>query len=66
MGPFTVYDASNVEAEAGGDMDSGGDVVVPEPGIEMASILLPKFLGILVFDQANVGAVEAAGRARCR
>ncbi|MFK7803161.1 MAG: substrate-binding domain-containing protein, partial [Anaerolineae bacterium] len=60
MGPFTVYDASNVEADAGEAM-AGGDVVVAEPGLDMASILLPKFLGILVFDQANVGAVEAAG-----
>ena len=65
MGPFTVYDASNVEAAAGGAVvesagDSGSEVVVAEPGLNFASILLPKFLGILVFDQANQGAVEAA------
>jgi rhamnose transport system substrate-binding protein len=62
MGPFTVYDATNVEAAAGGaEVDSAmGDVIVPESGMDFASILLPKFLGILVFDQANVGAMEAA------
>jgi rhamnose transport system substrate-binding protein len=51
-----------VEAAAGGaevaPMPSG-DVVVPEPGIELDLVLLPKFLGILVFDQANTGAQEA-------
>jgi rhamnose transport system substrate-binding protein len=69
MGPFTVYDKSNVEAAAGGaevaavEEDSGeamGEAVVAEPGLEMNAILLPKFLGILVFDQANEGAQEAA------
>ena len=65
MGPFTVYNASNVEAAAGGaevaPLDSGsGDAIVAEPGMEMNAILLPKFLGILVFDQANTGAQEAA------
>jgi rhamnose transport system substrate-binding protein len=65
MGPFTVYDESNVEAAAGGaevaPLESGSDdVIVAEPGLEMNAILLPKFLGILVFDQANTGAQEAA------
>ena len=60
MGPFTVYDAGNVEAAAGGGMDAGGEMVIPEPGIDVGTILLPKFLGILVFDQANDGAAEAA------
>jgi rhamnose transport system substrate-binding protein len=66
MGPFTVYDASNVEAAAGGafvpplEEASSGEVVVAEPGMELNAILLPKFLGILVFDQANTGAQEAA------
>ncbi|HFC11426.1 MAG TPA: sugar ABC transporter substrate-binding protein [Anaerolineae bacterium] len=41
-----------------GAMDSG--VIVAEPGMAMSSIFLPKFLGILVFDQANAGAMEAA------
>jgi rhamnose transport system substrate-binding protein len=61
MGPFTVYDASNVEAAAGPQEEtSAAAPVVPEPGAELDMILLPKFLGILVFDQANDGAQEAA------
>ncbi|MCB0105564.1 MAG: substrate-binding domain-containing protein, partial [Caldilineaceae bacterium] len=39
---------------------AGGEAIVAEPGQEIATILLPKFLGILVFDQANTGAQEAA------
>ncbi|HRW10667.1 MAG TPA: substrate-binding domain-containing protein [Caldilineaceae bacterium] len=39
---------------------AGGEVIVAETGQEIATILLPKFLGILVFDQANTGAQEAA------
>ncbi|MEZ4863778.1 MAG: substrate-binding domain-containing protein [Caldilineaceae bacterium] len=37
-----------------------GEVVTAETGKEIKSILLPKFLGIQVFDQANQGAQEAA------
>ncbi len=33
--------------------------VVAEPGAELDMVLMPKFLGILVFDQANDGAQEA-------
>lgn len=36
------------------------DAVTFEPGLEFSSILLPKFTGIAVFDQANQGAEEAA------
>ncbi|PJF24815.1 MAG: sugar ABC transporter substrate-binding protein, partial [Phototrophicales bacterium] len=36
------------------------DVAVAEPGQEVRMLLLPKFLGILVFDEANQGALEAA------
>ena len=64
MGPFTVYNADNVEAAAGGaEVASAetGDVVIPTPGEAVDMVLLPKFLGILVFDQANEGAQEAAG-----
>lgn len=39
---------------------AGGDAVVAETGLEISTVLLPKFLGILVFDQANQGAAEAA------
>jgi rhamnose transport system substrate-binding protein len=35
------------------------NVVVAEPGQEVNMILLPKFLGVSVFDQANEGAQEA-------
>lgn len=37
-----------------------GEAVTLEPGLEFSSILLPKFTGIAVFDQANQGAQEAA------
>jgi rhamnose transport system substrate-binding protein len=35
------------------------DTIVPEKGMEANMVLLPKFLGILPFDQANKGAQEA-------
>lgn len=35
------------------------DAITLEPGMETDMVLLPKFLGILVFDQANEGAQEA-------
>ncbi len=35
------------------------DAIVPETGLEANLVLLPKFLGILPFDQANQGAQEA-------
>jgi rhamnose transport system substrate-binding protein len=62
MGPFTVYDKDNVEAAAGGGEEAAaGDVVEATPGQEVNMVLMPKFLGILVFDQANTGAQEAHG-----
>ena len=39
---------------------SAGEAVTFETGLEFNSILLPKFTGIAVFDQANQGAQEAA------
>jgi len=36
------------------------DAVQAEPGQDVNMLLLPKFLGIIVFDQANEGAQEAA------
>jgi rhamnose transport system substrate-binding protein len=73
MGPFTVYNADNVEAAAGpqeetaepdpeeeAEAEETMEVIVAEPGQEISAILLPKFLGILVFDQAHIGAMEAA------
>ena len=59
MGPFKVYDKDNVEAEAGPQEQAKGTVVKATPGQEVNMVLLPKFLGILVFDQANQGAQEA-------
>ena len=38
-----------------------GGVVKATPGQAIKMVLLPKFLGIAVFDQANEGAQEAAG-----
>ncbi len=46
--------------ESTSDAAATGDAIVAEFGHELATILLPKFLGILVFDQANTGAQEAA------
>jgi rhamnose transport system substrate-binding protein len=37
-----------------------GEAVTAEPGQDVKMMLLPKFLGILPFDQANTGAEEAA------
>ena len=65
MGPFTVYTADNVEAAAGGaevaPEEPAGETIVPETGEALDLVLMPKFLGILVFDQANEGAQEAHG-----
>jgi rhamnose transport system substrate-binding protein len=68
MGPFSVYNADNVEQDAGPQPAAeteaetpAGEAIVPEPGQEANLVLLPKFLGILVFDQADQGAQEAHG-----
>ena len=39
---------------------ASGEAVTATPGQEVKMMLLPKFLGILPFDQANQGAMEAA------
>ena len=44
----------------GGSAAPAGDAVTFESGLDFNSILLPKFTGIAVFDQANQGAQEAA------
>ncbi|MFQ5594345.1 MAG: substrate-binding domain-containing protein [Anaerolineae bacterium] len=59
MGPFTVYTKDNVEKEAGPQAEAGAEPVKATPGQAVNMVLLPKFLGILVFDQANNGAQEA-------
>ena len=62
MGPFTVYDKDNIEAAAGGavvaPLEAEAIQATPDQAVKM--VLLPKFLGIIVFDQANTGALEAA------
>jgi rhamnose transport system substrate-binding protein len=64
MGPFTVYNKDNIEAAAGGaevaPLEEASDVAQATPGQAVKMVLLPKFLGIIVFDQANTGAQEAA------
>jgi rhamnose transport system substrate-binding protein len=47
-------------ASAPAASDSTGGVVKATPGQSVKMMLLPKFLGILPFDQANKGAEEAA------
>lgn len=57
-------DAPTVEPSAPSSPDAspsaGGGVVTATPGQAAKMMLLPKFLGILPFDQANKGAQEAA------
>src|SRR5262245_34657761 len=38
---------------------AAGDVIKAEPGQSVKMLLLPKFTGVAVFDQANEGAMEA-------
>ena len=54
-------DTADTPADSGETADSGEEMAdgVMADG-EFNAILLPKFLGILVFDQANEGAMEAA------
>jgi rhamnose transport system substrate-binding protein len=59
MGPFTVYNKDNVEKEAGPQVGVTAPVKAT-PGKAVKMTLLPKFLGILVFDQTHRGAQEAA------
>jgi rhamnose transport system substrate-binding protein len=57
MGPFSVYNKDNIDKETGGA--AAGTAVKATPGQSLKMVLLPKFLGIAVFDQANTGAQEA-------
>src|SRR5262245_57469908 len=58
MGPFSVYNKDNIDKETGGA--GAATAVKATPGKAVKMILLPKFLGIAVFDQAHDGAEEAA------
>jgi rhamnose transport system substrate-binding protein len=64
MGPFSVYNKDNIEAAVSGAPVaaapvSAGAAVEAAKGQAAKMVLLPKFLGIAVFDQANEGAQEA-------
>jgi rhamnose transport system substrate-binding protein len=52
--------ALTVSAVGSSAVMADGHVVTAEPGEDVNMLLLPKFLGIIVFDQANEGAQEAA------
>ena len=51
--------AEATEAPAEEAAAPSGDVITATPGQAVKMVLMPKFLGILVFDQANQGAQEA-------
>jgi rhamnose transport system substrate-binding protein len=59
-GETAALTATETMTDTGATSAPAGEAIVAEPGQEIATILLPKFLGILVFDQANTGAQEAA------
>lgn len=52
--------AATAEPEEEPAEGAGADAVVATPGEPVSMVLLPKFLGILPFDQAHQGAQEAA------
>ena len=52
--------ALTVSAVGSSAVMADGHMVTAEPGQDVNMLLLPKFLGIIVFDQANQGAEEAA------
>jgi rhamnose transport system substrate-binding protein len=51
--------AASPSAEASASGAAGGAVVKATPGTSVKMLLLPKFTGVAVFDQANQGAQEA-------
>jgi rhamnose transport system substrate-binding protein len=57
MGPFTVYDKNNVAGGSTQALTSKAKEATPGESLDM--ILLPKFMGNLVFEEANDGAEEA-------
>ena len=52
--------ALTVSAVSAPVVPADSHVATAEPGQDVIMLLLPKFLGIIVFDQANEGANEAA------
>lgn len=57
VGPFMPSIVASVAAAQ--SPEASGETAVATPGQEVNMMLLPKFLGISVFDQANQGAQEA-------
>ena len=57
----TIEAVATEVSEAMEDEEMAGETIVPETGLGADLVLMPKFLGILVFDQANEGAQEAHG-----
>jgi len=61
MGPFSQYNASNIDAEVGeAPAAPESNVVKATPGQALDMVFLPKFLGNAVFDEAHAGALAAA------
>jgi rhamnose transport system substrate-binding protein len=58
--PEAEAEATAAPTEEAAEEAASGEVIVAEPGQEISTVLMPKFLGILVFDQANQGGAEAA------
>ncbi len=59
MGPFTKYNADNIDEAVGGEEEPVAEPAVATPGQALDMVLLPKMLGNAVFDQAREGAEEA-------
>ena len=60
MAEGTMAEGTMAEGTMTEGTTAAGEAVTFEAGLEFNSILLPKFTGIAVFDQANEGAQEAA------
>jgi rhamnose transport system substrate-binding protein len=57
--PAETMAESPPEETAPAETEPAGEAAVAEPGQSVRMMLLPKFLGILPFDQAHEGALEA-------
>jgi rhamnose transport system substrate-binding protein len=61
MGPFSQWNASNIDEEVGASPDEpAAEVAIATPGNALNMVFLPKFLGNAVFDEAHAGALAAA------
>ena len=59
MGPFTRYNADNIDAAVGG-APAAGEATTAEDYSGLQMVFLPKNLGNAVFDEAHAGALAAA------